>query len=152
MTSIPPPTVPPATPPPPGGGSYTPPPPPPPGGHGGPSLPPPGGAAGSDRTIMLILSYAWLLCLIPLFTKKDDSEVQWHAKNGLVMAVVITIIEVLFYIMGRFFPLFTCLVSIVPCTLWIAYVVVSIIAMVKAINGQRFRVPGLTDQAEKLNI
>jgi uncharacterized membrane protein len=149
MTSIPPPTVPPATPPPPGGGSYTPPPPPP---GGGPSLPPPpGGAANSDRTIMLILSYAWLLCLIPLFTKKDDPEVQWHAKNGLVMAVVITVIDILFYILGRFFPLFTCLVSFVPCGLFIAYVVVSIIAMVKAINGQRLRIPMLTDQAEKLN-
>ena len=147
MTSVPPPpTVPPATPPPPGGGSYTPPPPPPPG------LPPPGGPASSDRTIMLILSYAWLLCLIPLFTKRDDPEVQWHAKNGLVMAVLITIVDILFYILGRFFPLFTCLVSFIPCALFIAYVVVSIIAMVKAINGQRLRVPVLTDQAEKLNI
>lgn len=150
MTSVPPPpTVPPATPPPPGGGSYTPPPPPP--GGGGPSLPPPGGAASSDRTIMLVLSYAWLLCLVPLFTKKDDPEVQWHAKNGLVLSIAITVIQIAFYIFGYFFPLTACIVSVIPCVLGVGYVVVAIIAMVKAINGQRLRIPMLTDQAEKLN-
>src|ERR1700738_3020232 len=61
MTSVPP------------GGSYTPP-------------PPSGSAApGSDRTLMVVLSYLWILALIPLLTKKDDREIQWHAKNGLVL-------------------------------------------------------------------
>ena len=36
---------------------------------------------------MLVLSYLWLASLIPLFTKKDDSEIQWHAKNGLALAI-----------------------------------------------------------------
>lgn len=152
MSEIPPPTVPPATPPPPGGGSYTPPPPPPPYG-GGPGTGPGGSAgAGSDRTLMLVLSYAWLLSLIPLFTKREDPEVQWHAKNGLVMAIAITIVDVIFWIMGRYFPLFTCLVSFIPCALGIGYFILAIIGMIKAINGQRLRVPMLTDTAEKLNI
>ena len=141
MSAIPPPTVPPATPPP-GGGSYTPPPSPPPGG--------PRPAGDSDRTIMLILSYAWFLSLVPLFVKKDDREVQWHAKNGLVMAIAITAIDIIFWILGRFFPLFTCLISFVPCIIFIGYVVVQIIAIMKAINGQRFRVPTLTDFAERM--
>lgn len=151
MTSVPPPpTVPPATPPPPGGGSYTPPPPPPPG--GGPGYTPPAGGAGGDRTMMLILSYAWLLCLVPLLTKKEDSEVQWHAKNGLVLSVAITAIQLFFWIFSYFFPFTGCLLSVIPCGLGVGYVVVAIIGMVKAINGQRLRVPGLTDQAEKLNL
>lgn len=146
MTDIPPPTVPPATPPPPGGESYTPPPPP-------PSLPPGGaGPANSDRTVMLVLSYAWLFSLIPLFVKKDDAEVQWHAKNGVVMAAIVTAIDVVFWIMGRFFPLLTCLVSFVPCLIFIGYLVLSIMCIVKAVNGQRMRVPVVTDFAEKLNL
>jgi uncharacterized membrane protein len=144
MTDIPPPTVPPATPPPPGGGSYTPPPPP-------PSLPP-GGAPNSDRTVMLVLSYAWLLSLIPLFTKKDDAEIQWHAKNGVVMAALVTAIDIVFWIIGYFFPLLGCLVSFVPCLLFIGYLVLQIMCIMKAINGQRMRVPVLTDFAEKMNI
>ena len=141
MSSLPPSTVPPAPPPPPGGGSYTPPPPPPPG------APRP---ADSDRTIMLVLSYAWFLSLIPLFVKKDDRDVQWHAKNGLVMAIAITAVDIIFWILGRFFPVFTCLISFVPCIIFIAYVVVQIIAIMKAVNGQRLRVPMLSDFADKI--
>lgn len=151
MSEIPPPTIPPATPPPPGGGSYTPPPPPPPY-SGGPGAGPGGTAGGGDRTLMLVLSYAWLASLIPLFTKRDDAEIQWHAKNGLVLAVAITVIQIFFTVFGYYFPWIGCLVSIVPCALGVGYVVVVIIAMIKAINGQRLRVPMLTDQAEKLNI
>ncbi|MBV9497217.1 MAG: hypothetical protein JOZ54_23480, partial [Acidobacteria bacterium] len=81
MSEYPPPTVPPATPPPPGGGSYT----PPPGGSYPPPPPPVGGAPSSDRTIMLVLSYLGILSLIPFFMKKDDAEVQWHAKNGVAL-------------------------------------------------------------------
>ena len=55
-------SIPPTVPPPPGGGSYVPPPPPPPSGAGG----------SSDRTLFLILSYVWLLSLIPFFVKKED--------------------------------------------------------------------------------
>lgn len=152
MTSVPPPpTVPPATPPPPGGGSYTPPPPPPPG--GGPGYTPPAGGAGGDRTIMLILSYAWLACLVPLLTKKEDPEVQWHAKNGLVLSVAVTAVFIFFSILTYFFPTFmTCIGSFFWCALAVAYLVVAIVGMVKAVNGQRLRVPGLTDQAEKLNL
>ena len=137
-----PPTVPPATPPPPGGGSYTPPPPPPPSAGGS--------APSSDRTLMLILSYLWFLCLVPLLTKKDDPEVQWHAKNGLGLALAITAIDCVFWIFGHFFPLLGCMVSIVPCVAGIGYLVVSILAIMKAVNGQRMRIPMITDMAEKM--
>src|ERR1051326_1481972 len=98
MSEMPPPTPPPpggsyTPPPPPGGGSYSPPPPPPP--------PPGGGAApGSDRTIMVILSYLWILFLIPLLTKKDDSEVQWHAKNGAAIFGAEIVCWIVFMIIG----------------------------------------------------
>ncbi|HVR41032.1 MAG TPA: DUF4870 domain-containing protein [Thermoanaerobaculia bacterium] len=101
---------------------------------------------------MLVLSYCWWLCLIPLFVKKDDSEVQWHAKNGVVFAGAITIVYAFFWLLGRFFPLFTCLISFVPCALWIGYLVISILGIVKALQGQRFKVPGLSDLADKINI
>jgi uncharacterized membrane protein len=125
---------------PPSGGSYTPPPPPP---------PPAGGAAG-DRTLMLILSYLWFLAIIPLVTRKDDREVQWHAKNGLVLAIAYTAIEIVFWIFGHFFPLAACLISIVPCAVAVAYLVVIIIAIMKATSGQRLRIPMLSDYADKM--
>jgi uncharacterized membrane protein len=139
MSEIPPPSVPPATPP--GGGTYTPPPPPPPGG---------GASGSSDRTLMLVLSYLWLLSIVPLLIKKDDSEVQWHAKNGLVWAIAITVIDILFSVVGHFFPFVGCLVSFVPCLLGIGYLVVCIIAIMKALKGERLRLPVLTEMSEKM--
>ena len=91
-----------------GGGSYTPPPPPPP-------PPPPTGtapSAGGDRNMMMVLSFLWILALIPLLTKKDDSEVQWHAKNGLCIlgAEIITWIAltILGVVLAHIFALLGC--------------------------------------------
>ena len=54
-----------------------------------PPPPPPESSApevvSSNRNIMIVLSYLGLLALIPLLVDKEDSEVQWHAKHGLVL-------------------------------------------------------------------
>ena len=34
------------------------------------------GTPSSNRNIMIVLSYLWLLALVPLLTEKDDKEVQ----------------------------------------------------------------------------
>ncbi len=143
MSEIPPPTVPPTggsyTPP---GGSYTPPPPPP------GSVPP---AGSSDRTLMLVLSYIGILSLIPFLTKKNDPEVYWHAKNGLglflaeVVWVVIRIALAFIHI-----PMLGCGLATIGCVIWLGFIALSIICIMKAVNGQRFRIPLITDFAEKL--
>lgn len=151
MSEIPPPTVPPATPPPPGGGSYTPPPPPP---GGGSFTPPPGGSsAGSDRTLMIVLSYLWILALIPLLTKKDDSEVQWHAKNGIGILIGEIIAWILFTVLGfALGDVFGCGASAISCVVWLGFLVIRILALVKGVGGQRFTVPVLTDLGQKINL
>lgn len=138
MSAIPPPTVPP---PPPGGGSYTPPPPPPPG----------GGATSSDRTIMLILSYLGILSLIPFFMKKDDAEVMWHAKNGVALflaEIVWCVVQIAIAFVH--IPVLGCVTGIVGCIVWLGFIALSILCIVKAVNGQRFRIPVITDMAEKM--
>ncbi len=127
-------------PPPPGGGSYTPPPPPPAGG-------PPSG----DRTIFLVLSYLGVLSLIPLFMKKDDPEIQWHAKNGtgLFLAELIWIALEIALAFVRI-PFLGCGVSAIGCVIWIGFIALSIYAIVQAVGGKRFRIPIVTDMAEKM--
>jgi uncharacterized membrane protein len=148
MSEIPPPTVPPAVPPPPGGGSYTPPPPPPPGGsYGGPSAP-----AGGDRTLMVVLSYLWILALIPLLTKKEDAEVQWHAKNGLGILIGEIAAWIVFFVLGMVLPdIGGCGISVISCVVWIAFLVIRIICIVQGVGGKRFNVPVLTDLGQKIN-
>jgi uncharacterized membrane protein len=132
-------------PPPPPGGSYTPPPPP----------PPPGAAApGGDRTIMIVLSYLWILALIPLLTKKEDPEIQWHAKNGLALLGAEIVCWIVFMILGvilsKIFAALSCGVGLVQCAVWIGFLVVRVMCIVKGTSGQRFRVPVVTDLAEKM--
>jgi uncharacterized membrane protein len=141
MSSVPP-SIPPSSPPPPGGGAY----PPPPGGY----TPPPGGAS-SDRTLMLVLSYIGLLALIPLLVKKEDREVQWHAKNGLAIFVAYIIVIILWNIVTYFLPTtIGCVLSFVGCALWIGYLVIIILGIMKALKGERFIVPGISDFADKM--
>lgn len=151
MSEIPPPTVPPSTPPPPGG-SYTPP--PPPGGSYTPPPPPPGGGTtggSSDRTLMVVLSYLWILCLIPLLTKKDDAEVQWHAKNGTALLGAEVIVWILFFVLHRFmFSMMACGLTTIECVVWLGFLAIRIICIVKGTSGQRFRIPVITDLAEKM--
>jgi len=135
--------------------SYTPPPPPPPGGSYTPPPPPPPGApaSGGDRTIMVVLSYLWILALIPLLTKKDDNEVQWHAKNGLALLGAEIVIWIVFTIAG--FALRSilaglgCGLAAIECVVWIGFLFVRVMCIVKGAGGQRFRIPVISDFADK---
>jgi uncharacterized membrane protein len=148
MSDIPPPTVPPATPPPPGGGSYTPPPPPPPGGGytGGPR------PASSDRTLMIILSYLGLLALIPFLTKKEDPDIHWHAKNGIGLLILDVVVWALMFIISMILrnSVVGCGWGAISCVIWLAVLGLHIFCMIQALGGKRFRVPVVTDFAEKL--
>jgi uncharacterized membrane protein len=124
------------------GGSYTPPPPPAAGGTSG----------SSDRTLMVALSYLWILALIPLLVKKDDREVQWHAKNGLVLLGAEIVAWIVLGAVG--FTLrnamgMSCGLGIIECVIWLGFLVLRIMCIVKGVGGQRFRIPLVTDWAEK---
>lgn len=146
MSEIPPPTVPPAVPPPPGG-SYTPPPPPPSLGGG------PGTPASGDRTLWIVLSYLGILSLIPYFAKKDDpdQEIRWHAKNGLGLFLAELIIWAVFFVASIALrnSFLGCGLAAAQCVMWLAFLAISIICIVKGMGGQRYRIPVITDFAEK---
>ena len=54
----------------------------------------PSGTPSSNRGVMIVLSYLWILALVPLLTEKEDEEVRWHAKHGIVLMVA----EIAFWI------------------------------------------------------
>ena len=132
--------------------SYTPPPPPPPGGSYTPPPPPPPGApaSNSDRTIMLVLSYLGILALIPLFVKKDDKEVQWHAKNGLGLTVAWILLWIVIAIVEHFMPgVVSCGIAVIHCGLALGFLAVIVLALMKALKGERMRFPVISDFADK---
>jgi fumarate reductase subunit D len=96
--------------------------------------------------VMLILSYLGLLALVPLLTVKDSPYVTWHAKNGLVLGVGGVIVSTLVGMVLGPIPI----IGFLVCALWPALIVLHVLAMVKALQGIRWRIPGVTDLAEKL--
>jgi uncharacterized membrane protein len=100
---------------------------------------------------MVVLAYLGILSLIPFFMKKDDPDVQWHAKNGVALfgAEVVWIIVQTAITLLRI-PMLGCITGIVGCIVWIGFLAVSVICIVKAVNRERFRIPVITDMAEKM--
>ena len=99
---------------------------------------------------MIVLSYLWLLALVPLLTEKDDKEVQWHAKHGLVLMVA----EIVLWMVGhdgahRARRILGCIVGLLSLSCGSAIVVLHIMCIIKGINGQRLIIPGVSEYADK---
>lgn len=110
----------------------------------------PGSAPSSNRNVMIVLSYLWLLALVPLLTEKEDKEVQWHAKHGLVLMVAELFLWIVFSIVLGPMGIFGCVAALFSPLLMLAQLLLHVMCIVKGINGQRFKVPGLSDFADKL--
>jgi len=105
---------------------------------------------GSDnKGLMIALSYLWLLALVPLLVEKDDKEVQWHAKHGLVLLVAEVICWVALTILGMVLGPIGCFVAILNLVVFVGVVILHILCIVKGIGGQRFLIPGISQYADK---
>ena len=112
-----------------------------------PHVPPPPSAGSSDKTLMLVLSYLFPLSLIPLLTEKDDANVQWHAKHGIVQFFLFCIVyAVLFVITSTGIG---CVFAVLYPVVFLAWLIVVVLSIVKATKGERFIIPGISDFANK---
>lgn len=110
----------------------------------------------SNRSVMIVLSYLGLLALIPLLIEKNDHEVQWHAKHGLVLlaaeVVLFLALGVLGMVVGAI-PGLGCVSAIIGMlmsgVLWLGIIVLHIMCIVKGLNGQRLIVPGVSEYANR---
>ena len=94
----------------------------------------------SENKGIAVLSYLWILCLIPLLTKKDSKFAQFHAKQGLVL-LIIEIVGTLIY----WFPIFGQLFAVL-------LLVVSIVGIIKVLNGEWWKIPYIYDLSKKINL
>lgn len=101
----------------------------------------------TNRGLMIILSYLWILALIPLLVEKDDKEIQWHAKNGLVLTIAEVILQLLVNAIAV--TGIGCVFAIFIPLIFLGFTVIRVIAIVKGLNGERFIVPGLSQYVDK---
>jgi uncharacterized membrane protein len=121
--------------------SYMPPPP--------PSGAPPPGVPGQNRGLMLALAYLGPLAIIPLVTEKNDPEVQWHAKHGLVLFGVEVILWVVLGICIHIVPFLACLAIMGFPILGLVIFAFHIYLILQAQKGQRVMVPGISEYANR---
>ncbi len=111
-------------------------------------------AEPANRGVMIVLAYLWLLALVPLLLDKDDPEVQWHARHGLVLMLAELVLLVAYIAMTTLVSLATLGLGVVMLLLlvfgWMAVLVVHIFAIVKGINGERLIVPAISAYADRV--
>ena len=102
---------------------------------------------------MVVLAYLWPLALVPLLLDKQDAEVQWHAKHGIVLMVAELVLLLLFTTLTSIVSIATlgigCVLSLVGIFLWVGILALHVVAIVKAVNGGRLLVPGISEFADR---
>lgn len=120
--------------------SYTPPP---------PTGTTPPGNVSPNRGIMLVLAYLGIFSVIPLVVEKNDPEVQWHAKHGLVLFIAEIILWAILGVVVHVVPFLGCLAVALFPLLGLAILLFHIFLIIKANNGQRILVPGISEFADR---
>jgi uncharacterized membrane protein len=102
---------------------------------------------GLDPNIGGLLSYVlgWITGLIFFLLEEKDEFIRFHAMQSIIVFGAISVFSIVF---GILFAV-PFLGAILGSFLWIASVVLWIILMVKAYQGERFKLPIAGDLAEK---
>jgi uncharacterized membrane protein len=97
-----------------------------------------------------LLSYVlgWITGLI-FFLIEDDDFVRFHAMQSIIVFGAITVVNILLYILWVIPGVGWIFGTILATIMWILAIVLWIILMVKAYQGERFKLPIAGDLAEK---
>ena len=109
--------------------------------------------SSSNRGVMIVLAYLWPLAIVPLLLEKDDADVQWHAKHGLVLLaaelLLLMGLAVLTGLVGLATFAFGCALSMFMILIWVAILGVHIVAIIKGMGGTRLIIPGISEFANR---
>ncbi len=99
---------------------------------------------GVDENVAGLLAYVlgWISGLVIVLVEKDNAFVRFHAMQSIITFGALTLLSILF---GSLFVVF---VFIIPF-LNLAALVLWILLMVKAYQGQKFKLPVIGDMAEE---
>ncbi|MFA6551142.1 MAG: DUF4870 domain-containing protein [Patescibacteria group bacterium] len=97
-----------------------------------------------NNKIIASLSYIFILCLIPLLLKKKSEFAQLHARQGLTITVAWFVLWV---------------IGVVPILGWLiaffgnlALLVISIMGVIKTLDGQAWKIPYIYEWSKKWDL
>lgn len=113
-------------------------------------------STGMEANVAALVSYVagWVTGLIFFLIEKDNKFVRFHALQSIIvfgaLSVLMIAVSMLFSIfmmlrLGFLYPVFTMLTSLI----WLAALILWVILMVKAYQGERFKLPIAGEIAEK---
>ncbi len=102
---------------------------------------------------MLVLAYLPPFAVIPLLLEKDDPDIHWHAKHGIVLMTAEMLLLLGLVVVALVFGLMTAgigcaLLALVPIP-FLAFLVVHVIAVIRAFGGKRLVIPIVSEWADK---
>ncbi len=105
-------------------------------------------AEHSEKNLIAILSYLWILIIIPFLTPaKDDPFVKFHLKQGLVL--------VIFEAIGWFAGLVLVWVPIIGWLVvwlwWLASIILIIVGIMNVLNGTEKELPYIGHYAKRFS-
>ena len=86
------------------------------------------------------IGYIWILCFIPLLLKRDSKFAQFHAKQALVLFIVEVIVGFIVW------------VPFIGWILGLAVLVLAIMGILQALQGNYWEMPLIGQFAKKFNI
>ena len=99
---------------------------------------------GVDENIAALLTYVlgWISGLVVILVEKENVFVRFHAMQSIIVFGALTILNVLLSNVLMFFLFLVPLVNLVAVVLWI-------LLMVKAYQGQKYKLPVVGDMAQE---
>jgi len=101
-------------------------------------------STGLDENVAGLLCYVlgWLTGLVFLLVEKDSEFVKFHAMQSLVVFLGITVLSIALGVIPYIGWVISSIIGLIGLILWI-------VLMIKAYQGERWKVPVAGDFAEK---
>jgi uncharacterized membrane protein len=97
-------------------------------------------ADAQENKYTAIFSYIYILFLFPLLAKRDSKFCQFHAKQGLVLFVIDIAASLFAWI------------PVIGQLMMVALAIVSVIGIIKVLNGEYWKIPYIYDWSAKIKI
>ena len=112
-----------------------------------------GAESSPNRGVMIVLAYLWALAIVPLLVEKQDPEVQWHAKHGLVLMAAELVVIFAYMLITSLVSIAAiglgCVMSLFFVFAWVGILALHVVAILKGVNGGRLIIPGISEYANR---
>ncbi len=97
-----------------------------------------------DARFFCVIGYFSVLCLVPIFLKKQNSFAQFHAKQALVLFIL--------EIAAAILKVIPALGDLIFSLAFVVFGILSLIGIVKVLMGERWEMPVIFDISNRITL